>query len=229
MKSLAYFAVAAQQVATHGVHVMKLECRINDNGAAALFWQVHDSASVPAEGAVPLKSWPVSGGAADYKEFKNGELDLANGLYVCVSTTEATKTLGTGNNAFAAVLVELYDPEAPTGTTVAGDLTTGVSSLVVFSGIHRLITVNATNNSGAAGWLMIFTHAPSEGDAPLAAIPFASGQNQVLTFGDDGRESQDQTPGTGVLRTGCRLRASTTGDVLTTAAAGSWTMQAEYK
>lgn len=64
--------------------------RVFNNGASACFMQLHDVATTPAEGTVPLMTFPLEAGA--YYE-SDTPLDVANGLYVCGSSTAATKTL----------------------------------------------------------------------------------------------------------------------------------------
>jgi hypothetical protein len=63
------------------------------NGSGGnLFLQVHDKASVPADTSVPLLVQPVPNGTNGYFEFTNGR-PFSNGIYVCFSTTDVTKTL----------------------------------------------------------------------------------------------------------------------------------------
>ena len=237
MKSLAYFDIAGQQVATHAVQILKLECRGDDSMAAGTFWQVHDSASVPTNGAVPVKSWPAYTGAPDYKDFTGAELNLVNGCYVCISTTEATKTLGTGSNKFADLQVELTEAERPSGTSSAGDLTTGVAARAVWtdaSGPKQLIRVQTVSVSmSGTRYLMLFAEdAPANGDKPIAQFKITSGAALDLKFGADGRDVKSIAPNTSTIRDGCRLELSDTTDTLTKASGGSGdtiAIKAEYK
>lgn len=71
------------------------------NSGSAQFIQIHDAVTVPADGAVPLKSWPVP--AASYFSFVFPvPLTCSSGIVVCNSSTVATKTIGTANVTFSA-------------------------------------------------------------------------------------------------------------------------------
>lgn len=59
------------------------------------FVQIHDSAVVPADGAVPISSMPVT--STDPYAFPIpvcGMPTTQNGIYVCFSSTGPTKTIG---------------------------------------------------------------------------------------------------------------------------------------
>lgn len=118
MKVYNFTNVAKAQAVLHSNTLFKLESQIKATATAGLFVQVHDFSNTiasdgsamitePEEGAVPLKWWPAN--QAQYKEFKNGgELDLKNGLYVCLSSTGPTKTLAVGaNDKFDSLSLEL--------------------------------------------------------------------------------------------------------------------------
>ncbi len=235
MNPLKYFDALAQQIATHPVTLLKLEWRGGDALAAARFIQIHDSAIVPAEGAAPVKSYPIYTGAQGYKLFDVGELQLVNGLYVCVSTTEATKTLAAGNDKFASLFAELLAAESPSGTTIVGDLTTGVDELAVWldaNGPKRLHRVQVIPSALLADrYVMLFAHDnPVDGQKPLAVWTIEQAGSLDLKFGADGRDVFSLSGST--RRDGCRLILSDTAETLTKAADGSADtvcIKAEYK
>lgn len=244
MKPVSYFAVTGQQVATHPVKVIKLEATLNASATAGLYLLVHDSIVTPAEGAAPLKSWPAI--ECGYKEFELGELVLNAGLYVCLSTTAATKTLATGGSDKCDILnIELTDPEQPTGTSTAGDLTTACKGLLVWAdgsphatpnsakGPHRLLRVEVDNSGGAASYLMLFAgDSPANGDKPIDQFKLAAATNYLggsaFTFGKIGRDvfSQDSS---GVNHDGCTLKVSSTAGTLTLISGNDVKLKAEYK
>lgn len=236
MEPNTYFDVAGQTVAKHPVDVVKLECRAHGSLAAGCFWQVHDFAptynvAVPAEGAVPKKSWPAYAGASDYKEFKSGELNLLNGLYLCMSTTEATKTLGTSNNKFAMLQAELAEDDplaAATGVDIAGDPTTYGTIWADASGPKRLIRIHAANGDNNPVYLLLFAHQPTGGaDIPVAALPLTNNETKDFRFGVAGRVMRSMTEG-GVVRDGCYVQASTTAGYLTAYIGFGIAIYAEY-
>ncbi|TSA41086.1 MAG: hypothetical protein D4R57_01020, partial [Verrucomicrobiales bacterium] len=229
MNPLKYFNASSQQVAKHPVAVKKLEWRGGDSLAAARFIQVHDAYTTPAEGSVPLKSWAVYTGAAGYKLFDVGELELTNGLYVCVSTTEATKTLASGSDKFASLLVETLEAEAPSGTSFAGDLSTADEILPVWTdaaGPKRLFEIITTNNSFGVGYLQI--HAANAGSLNTASIveefEIADGETKRLTFGKSGREASKVI--SNAVVNGCTLAYSATSGTYTAVGLNGATIQA---
>lgn len=233
MHNITYFDVAGQAVTTHRIGLIKLEVKTNSSAAAG-FIQIHDSRTVPANGAVPIKSWAVGGDESHYKEFKNGELRLANGLYVCFSTTEATKTLGTGSNKFSTVSVELYDPEAPTGTTYVVD--TGVMEKEIWTdaaGPKKLIRAFVTNLEGSDTYLMLFAHDPADGDVPIKEWKvYGTGDSLgrdsiVLDFGSSGIDVMQKTSAL-VTQDGCYFALSATSGELIEVVVSGMNITAEY-
>ena len=76
---------------------------LNTN-AAIRYFQIHETASLPADGAVPdVPSIPVSANSAMQFDFGAGGLDL-DALTICNSTTAATKTIGAADAAILAIL-----------------------------------------------------------------------------------------------------------------------------
>lgn len=234
MKPLNYFDVAGQLVAKHPVVVLKLEMTTHASAANG-YWQVHDFApeynkTAPANGAVPLKTWPAAGaGGQDYKEFKGAELMLTNGLYICFSTTEATLTLGTGNNKFATLAVEVERPDPLAAVTAVEDSGAGVQ-LEVWSeadGPKRLVRVKVTNLAAAERWLMLFAEdSPADGSRPLRQWYVAGSGSLDLRFGD-GLRFQDNDGSAGGTRRGCTLALSTTENTLTDDATDGMSIYAE--
>ena len=62
----------------------------NGNGSAR-YLQIFDSATVPADGAVPMVS--IAMAANSSFAFSEIPMTCANGIYMCLSTTQNTKTL----------------------------------------------------------------------------------------------------------------------------------------
>lgn len=238
MKPLLYNAIGAQQVATHSVAVMKLEVTLNASATAGLFLQLFDTAAAAVNGDVPVKTWPAS--ECGYKEFKNGELSLAKGLYVALSTTAATLTLAEGlNDLMDILLVELTIAEAPSGTTVAGSLTgPAVADLQVWAeaaGPKRLMRIEADNTLGDDRYLMLFAKdAPTDGDAPIMQWALDAGavrtvaNGNACVFGINGLDvySQDLS---GTRRVGCTLKLSSTTQTLTEIVSADTKLKAEYR
>lgn len=234
MKPLSYFAVESQQVATHPVKLLKLEATLNASATAGLFLQLHDSNTPPAEGALPVKTWPAA--ECGFKEFELGELVFSAGLYVCLSTTGATKTLAVGASDKCDILnVELVDPEVPTGTSNAGTLGSGTQELQVWAdgaGPKKLLRVEINNIGNGVNYLMIFAKdSPANGDIPLDVITIPTGVNwtgkNALYFGQNGRDVFCKSSA-GVNQNGCTLTLSSTPNFKTLTAQAA-PILAEYK
>lgn len=71
------------------------------NASASDVWlQVHDSASAPADTTVsPISVKAISGGECAI-DFGQAGRAFTNGIYVCASTTQNTKTIGGANHLF---------------------------------------------------------------------------------------------------------------------------------
>jgi len=231
MKTLSYFAASAAQVARHAVSVLKIEWQGASGLASDRFLQVHDAYAAPAEEAVPLRVWPIYTGAAGYKLFDVGELQLANGCYICISETEATKTLASGADDFSTLSVELAEAETPAGTTLAGDLTTDVFGLDVWAdnaGPKRLYEIIATNNYGQAMHLQVHASTtPSTDTIVWASESVADGATIRVGFGKDGREINRIIAG--ALKQGCRVVWDEDHDLFGDLGDVAGTIQAEYK
>jgi hypothetical protein len=232
MKPLPFFAVAAQQVTTHAVHVLKLEGQFL-GATADRYLQVHDSAVVAAEGSVPLKQWVIQQTSPFFQTFSAGELALTKGLYICVSNTDGTKTLSADTMDLA---VELTDPEQPSGTTYVGDLVTAVASLSVWNdaaGPLHLMSLEVDGTGlGADAYIMLFAKdAPANGDKPIDQFKIKAGQVltgvNALRFGTNGRAMQS-VDNTGV-HDGCQVKISTTTGVLTAIAGTPVKIKGEYR
>lgn len=184
MQPVIGFAVVSLQASKHRNSLMKLEADMNSASATVCYIQIFDwptpadlalGLTAPANGSVPIKSYPAASAATNiYKEFKNGELACANGIFVCVSTTQANLTLGTGNNNFASIACENWSVDV-VANEVSGQ---GVPSQAIFSDAtgranqRYLLRAAARNlNAGFPTWLQLFASNPVNGMVPLLTWP----------------------------------------------------------
>jgi len=70
-----------------------------NNNASDQYIQVHDAAAAPADGAVPAVVIVAPGNFHFAISWPEGRL-FANGIYVCNSSTDVTKTLGSADCLF---------------------------------------------------------------------------------------------------------------------------------
>lgn len=207
------------------IRVVKVEITLNASITDGLYFQLHDSNVIPANGAVPLRCWPAA--ECGFKDFKIEELSFSLGCYYCLSTTKATKTLAVGvNDLMDIAQVELADGPLTAGlnsVSVVGDLTTSVNTLQVWSeadGVTArkklvLIEVIGTVINTGTNYLLLFsTDAVSANDVPIAggSIPLVALTNYTgangFFFGELGRVVETFT---GVVwKYGCTIMLSST-------------------
>lgn len=93
--------VASRVLSTTGIKLFGL---IVLNTGPAQFIQVHETASLPANGLYPaLPSIPVAANGVTMFSFGDWGVDL-DALTVCNSTTAETKTIGAANCAIVAIV-----------------------------------------------------------------------------------------------------------------------------
>lgn len=86
----------------HAIHVAHV--------AGAAGWiQIHNSATVPAEGAVPMVAHAVAANSDADIEGPGYPLYFSEGVYVCESDTIPTKTLTTPTDLFVTMVIESPD------------------------------------------------------------------------------------------------------------------------
>lgn len=216
------FNVISLLASKHANSIQKLECDVNASATFPVYVQLHDwptaqdlaaGLTVPANGAVPIKSWPIpTGQNLDvYKEFKNGPLAFANGVFACVSTTQATLTLGTGSNKFDAIEIELLIKDV-VDTEVSGQ---GVTSQQVFSDAtgtaasHLLKRVTARNLVASTRYLQLFAiDSPPNGSIPIRTWTLAANTGGAAVL------AQQVSPAGALYPTGTSSAAAPVGDTL---------------
>jgi hypothetical protein len=77
---------------------------MTNTNAAARYLQVFDFAGVPADGTIPLLSRSIPIGDSLTLQWNNGH-PFSQGLFVCNSTTAASKTLGAADSIFDVTFV----------------------------------------------------------------------------------------------------------------------------
>lgn len=82
-----------------GLHVAHL-------GAQAAWIQIHDSATAPADGAVPLVTHAVNKDSDAEIEGVVARHTFVNGVYICESDTVPTKTLHSTEDCFITLIIE---------------------------------------------------------------------------------------------------------------------------
>lgn len=185
-----------------------------DGYAAGAGWlQIHDKASAPSNGDVPLKSFNVAAAGPLMSLFQTlGAVVLQNGLAIAFSSTEATYTASaTSFDAFG----EVEDYQVSPAGTVVDDANVAETTVWTNSNTKRLARFTVTNNQATARHVMLFAHSPSDGDAPLEEWELPSNGEITEDFGVAGREVIRRNGLGTAADTSCYLKISTTAGVLT--------------
>lgn len=86
----------------------------NSKGSAQ-YLNVFDASTLPANGAVPLFSWPLAANNGVGFDFAPTGRQFQGGLVLCNSSTDATKTIGSAD-CFFDVQFDVYEEQNAPGT-----------------------------------------------------------------------------------------------------------------
>ena len=98
---------AAQAALSNGAQmaampVVLFGLTINNTKISAQFIQLHDSATPPADGAIPVLCISLAASASVVIDLGVYGMNFANGVYACNSSTAPTKTAGLADCQFFA-------------------------------------------------------------------------------------------------------------------------------
>jgi hypothetical protein len=224
--------VASKVVHTAACNLTKIHG--NFLGTTADRWlQLHDAKALPANGAVPLRVWPVyqasAGGSTPFGEgFIGDDVTLANGAVFAVSTTRATLTASADT---MDIFVNGDSSWDNTDVSVAGDYTTLRETLQVWQDVNgplRLVRLEVTDNALLdAAYVQI--HA---GDTPATNKIVASFPLEVLGaldlfFGTNGLSPRRVVNGT--VFDGCTVALSSTPGTYTALGSSDVFIKASYR
>lgn len=201
------------------------------------FLQLFNTSVAPANASVPLYEQQILGGdgftfhtlGLDTSKLSNGTLIPANGLILCLSTTEGVLTLGTGAVTMnVEVELDATQDVFPLNQVSVGNTSSDVGSLLVVAdpSTNRLVSFNVTNGHNATQYLQLFGKVPAAGDVPVqewqlkhntSLKQFMGGGYAVL----DGDANY-------VIHTGIYLYASSTAGKYTATGFLDWFIQAFY-
>lgn len=79
---------------------------VYNDKASAQYIQIHNTATLPADGAVPIVTFQVATKTTlDFPIHNIKGLNLSTGITVCNSSTAATKTIGSADCWFSALFI----------------------------------------------------------------------------------------------------------------------------
>ena len=79
-----------------------LTAAVYNGNVGTQYIQIHNAASLPANGAVPLFTFALATGAVQVLNFDLTGLPCSTGIVLCNSSTAATKTIGANDTWFTA-------------------------------------------------------------------------------------------------------------------------------
>lgn len=179
------FAVSNVQVSQLPIQCSQIEGYYK--GAALGWLQVHDSCIAPGAGAVPLWEMPVNPSAQFQETLQVARLNLTEGLFVGVSSTEGTWT------ASASTMdVTVWTDMIPLSTNAVGDRITSVYTQQIWSQAtgaasnKKLYQLIVTEQGGVNSFICIYAEDNPSNLTPglcLAQIPLAAYTTVKLCFG----------------------------------------------
>lgn len=181
----------------------------NGSAGTQYFLQIFNAATVPSNTSVPLVSLMVTGGNGfgPFEYTKQGwtpelltetnNLVASSGLIICLSTTESTLTIGTGNVTMdCMVKIDSGDmPIAKLGETkVTTALSSGVQVVKADPSQNKLIKFTAVNNDGVKQFIALYGANPNTTTFGTSAGTGGSSANfvpqQVFEFPTTGVTAQ---------------------------------------
>lgn len=205
------------------------------NGDADIFVQIHDQTKMQNDD-VPLWETQIYKGVPfEFLSFIDKPLRFATAISVAFSSTSGALTLveGVGNTGDFQVGVEYVPSNLPVGYSTAGDLTTDVSTLAIWthaSGKKRLYQLDV-QNGGAVDPLYAFVYAINAAKSCLLftrRLSATATDKNTMDFGSDGLLVHGfASDGTECY--GCSVFISTSGDALLTPGGDTTHIRAYYK
>lgn len=93
--------VASQVISASPVNLQELIC--TNTGASTVYCQLFDSATVPADTAVPVIVFAVLSESSASYDNQQG-IRFSSGISVCISSTAHVKTIGAAEAVFSALI-----------------------------------------------------------------------------------------------------------------------------
>jgi len=227
--------------ASHPVKIIRIEGYITGTANTQIFLQLHSV--VPTNGVTAplrtLQALELDGFTFDYgkpgldtQELASPLSVLSTGTYLYLSSTQSVFTAPVDGAVMdCQVEIEEYAIPVP-GVSTAGDTTSNVASQLVWASAggaaHRLVDIQAKNNSGATQYLMLFSTPPTAGDYPLMQWQVADGVTLKANFGSDTQVQGQETTTTYANTYGCYLYVSSTKQVFTAPVGTPWNIMAHY-
>lgn len=178
-----------------------------NNQSTDRYVQFHQALTVAASDVPSVKALYCPAGTGFSWPFPHG-LALSD-LCIAVSTTETSYTAPSAGGGLDFTIVVESAYLATSATTVAGDLTTGVTNLAVWaeaSGPKRLLRLDVLNSTGSTKYARIYAvDSDATGDTTAKVIgPLTDGVVKTAFFGAG--YSPIRYDGGSTIRQACKVR-----------------------
>jgi hypothetical protein len=203
-------------------------------GSTDAYIMLFDSATVPANGATPMKSW-VAQANFEFNEHVSDGLPCFTGLTLVLSTTKDTLTIITGGDT-GDIQCEYEESRTLAKIPVTAAASTGGANyLQIWADAGtpgKLVDCSFQNGEAGACWLMAFASGtpPTNGSVPDWQSPTSTASNGTSPTYQFGKQGRDvfQKDSSQVYHNGCILVVSSTPNTLTIGTSGSNLIFADY-
>lgn len=182
---------------------------VQSSYASAVWLLAFSGTAVPADGSVPIMApLRVAANAVNiFEEFGEGIKINPAGLVLVASSTFATLTKDASATISITAHIDEYESGVPSGESVAGDLTTGVSSLQVWTDANGPKTLKRAlikNNAASVLYAVLYAvNTPASTSRIVSWLKIAATTNVEWNFGPNGGVSPLQRDTNGTLHDGC--------------------------
>lgn len=196
--------------------VFRVEGYFSTSAATDFYVQIHDAVAVPANGAVPLKSYQAQANFAFAQHIGEG-LPCKTGCVVVLSSTSDTLTIATLSTDKADFFVDIeeYQTLAVKPVLTTNIYTNQAGSIQLWAeaaGPKRIVSLVGTEANGVSTWLQLY--ACDSPGSPGVVIPIrtwlvAASAAFNIQFGLNGIPVYSADGPNGPLRKGCTIGFST--------------------
>ena len=209
----------------------------NSTYGSLRYLMIFSGKAVPANGTVPITA-PIAVPASGSGSLRFGEKGLpirSPGIVIAVSSTSTTLTIDASATIDITAHVEDWEMQ-PTGTSSAGDLTTAVKALAVWTEAagattgKKLKRLQVKNLAAAVRYAVVYAvDAPAATSRIVAQYEVGASKNVDINFGyNDGLQPFQKKASDATVQQGCTVWCALTTAAGNQASANDFNIKATY-